>query len=473
MTAITLPELFTINRPLVFFVYGLVFFVLGLAITLQSRRHSRLTLARRLHWLALFGYIHGLHEWGDVFIPIQTTYLPLPIVDLLKTVQLGLLAISFTCLFQFGIDLLRPLPGRWVWLRWLPLGVLLLWALAALTWLTATPVSLIEWGRLSNIWARYLIGFPGAALAAYGLRRHASHLIAPFNEVRILRMLRLAGLALAGYAIAGGLIAPPGPYFPANWFNTNLLESWLGFPAPIILRSLLGLILMLAIIRTLEIFDLEIDRKLNAIEEVQILTAERERIGRDLHDRTLQSVYGVGLMLKAAKEMLHLPKNTPTAEALAQAMLTLDQAVDNIRQHIAELQTQPTSLSLAEGLTQLLRDSMLPTMAEVDLTLDLPEDQSFGARQVGHLLAITGEALSNIARHAQARHVQLSVQLEAGCLRLSVVDDGHGIPPDYVAGYGLRNMHDRARLLGGELVIHSQPGRGARLQLSVPWEGSP
>jgi hypothetical protein len=104
----TLQSLFAINRPLVFFVYGLVFFVLGLAITLQSRRHSRLSLARRLHWLALFGYIHGLHEWGDVFIPIQATYLPPPAINILQAVQLGLLAISFTCLFQFGVDLLRP-----------------------------------------------------------------------------------------------------------------------------------------------------------------------------------------------------------------------------------------------------------------------------------------------------------------------------------------------------------------------------
>jgi len=55
-----LQEIFQINRPLVFFVYGLVFFLLGLAILLQSRQHSRLILARSLHWLALFGVSHGL-----------------------------------------------------------------------------------------------------------------------------------------------------------------------------------------------------------------------------------------------------------------------------------------------------------------------------------------------------------------------------------------------------------------------------
>ncbi|MCL4304217.1 MAG: hypothetical protein KJ077_51515 [Anaerolineae bacterium] len=463
-----LQEFFAINRPLVFFVYGLVFFVLGLAITLQSRRHSRLTLARHLHWLALFGFIHSLHEWGDVFIPIQATYLPPPFINLLKAIQLGLLSLSFACLFQFGIDLLRPMPHRWAWLRWLPAGLLLLWSLAALVWLTAGPVSLAEWYLLSNIWTRYLIGFPGAALAAYGLRRQAAQLIAPFREPQILQMLYLAGLALAGYAVVGGLVVPPGPYFPANWLNTTLLESWLSLPIPVF-RSLLGLTLTVAIIRTLEIFDLEIDRKLSSMEEAQILAAERERLGRDLHDHTLQSVYAAGLMLNAARHAPCLVEDGAAADNLAQAALTLDQAVADIRQHVAELRAQPTSVSLAEGLTQLLHNSVLSSMVQVDLKLNLPEDQALTTPQVRHLLAITGEALSNVARHAHARHVQLSVQADEETLSLSISDDGQGIPPDFIAGYGLRNMRDRARLLAGELGINSQSGSGTQLQLTIPY----
>jgi len=374
-----------------------------------------------------------------------------------------------TCLFQFGIDLLRPMPGRWAWLRWLPVSSLLVWSLGALVWLTVMPVSLAEWQILANIWARYLIGLPGAALAAYGLRCHAARLIAPFSEKRTLRMLYLAAWSLAGYAVLGGLVVPAAPYFPANWLNTTLLESWLIVPTPV-WRSLLGLMLTLTILRTLEIFDLEIEYKLNAMEEAETLAVERERIGRDLHDRTLQSVYAAGLMLRAASEKLRWPEEGHNTAGLNQAMQALDQAVNDIRQHIAELRAQPTSLSLAEGLTQLLRDSALPSMVEVDLTLNLPEDQPLSAGQVSHLLAITREALSNVARHAHAHQVQLCAQLEANSLHLAVTDDGHGIPPDYVAGYGLRNMRDRAKLLGGELEIYSEPGHGTRLRLTLPWE---
>lgn len=468
----SLQRIFTINRPLVFFAYGLVFFVLGLAILLQSRQHSRLLLARNLHWLALFGLSHGFYEWGDVFIPLQLAYLAAPFVQLLRVGQVGLLAVSFTCLFQFGIDLFRPLPQTWTWLRWTPAGVLLIWLLVTFAGLMNLAISLPMWLTYATIGARYLIGCPAAFLAAYGLRYQTAQLIAPFHEPRILRMLKLAGLSLTGYGFLAGLLVPPALFFPANWLNTALSEQLIGIPVPIF-RSGVGLILAIAIIRALEIFDVEMDRKLATLEEVQILTTERERIGRDLHDRTLQSIYAVGLLLKAMHPQLRLSEHEELRQRIGQAEQILDQAITEMRQHISELRTHPTSLNLADGLTQLLRESALSSLAEVELTLDLPTDQPFPQRQVRHVLAIAGEALSNIARHAQAHHVQLCAYLTTGHLCLIISDDGVGIPVDYVAGYGLRNMNERARLLGGELTVASTPGHGVRLHLVAPWETTP
>jgi hypothetical protein len=70
-----IQNFFTINHEIIYFIYGLMFFVLGLAIALQSRHSSRLDLARSLNWLAAFGFLHAFHEWGDLFIPIQAEYL--------------------------------------------------------------------------------------------------------------------------------------------------------------------------------------------------------------------------------------------------------------------------------------------------------------------------------------------------------------------------------------------------------------
>ena len=72
---ISITEFFELNREIIFFIYGLVFFLLGFAIILQTRQSSRLDLARNLRWLAAFGITHGFHEWGDLFVHIQTIYL--------------------------------------------------------------------------------------------------------------------------------------------------------------------------------------------------------------------------------------------------------------------------------------------------------------------------------------------------------------------------------------------------------------
>lgn len=118
---------FAANRPLIFFVYGQVFFVMGLAIALQSRRYSRLDLARDLRWLAGFGIAHGLHEWGDLFIPIQAAFLPPAFVHTLRSAQNILLAVSYLCLLQFGVELLRPRPQGPGWARLAPAALFFVW----------------------------------------------------------------------------------------------------------------------------------------------------------------------------------------------------------------------------------------------------------------------------------------------------------------------------------------------------------
>lgn len=67
--------LFALNREVFQFLYGLVFFVLGLAIAVQSRSYSRLELARSLSWLAAFGLIHSVYEWSELFARVQEAYL--------------------------------------------------------------------------------------------------------------------------------------------------------------------------------------------------------------------------------------------------------------------------------------------------------------------------------------------------------------------------------------------------------------
>jgi signal transduction histidine kinase len=458
---------FALNQIIIIFIYGQVFFVLGLVIVVQSWRHSRLALARNLTWLAAFGVSHGLYEWGDIFIPIQAEYMVAPFIDLMLGVQLVLLAISLACLFQFGVETLRPLPERWRWLRLAPGAITVLWVFLAFGPTSTMGRTPAEWSTLNNILARYSMGFPGALLAAYALRRQARTMVAPWQVPHVWGTLRIAGLALAAYSVLAGLAVPPGDFFPANWFNTAIIEQWTLVPIQVY-RSLAGLSLTLAIIRALEVFRVELDRQVSQLEEQQILISERERIGRELHDGTLQSIYAAGLLLRTTEKEL-VEAGSAHGAGLQQSLGLLNQAVADIRGYIGTLRSSANGRSLADGLKELAAARHLRSLVEVKLELDLPDDQALSSARIGHLLAITNEALSNVVRHAEATQVSLSALVNDDTLHLAIQDNGRGLPVDYVRGYGLRNMRDRARMLGGDLSLASMPNQGTTITVEIPW----
>lgn len=465
-----LRQIFEVNRFIILSVYGQVFFVLGIAIGVQSRRHSRLALARNFPWLAAFGIAHALHEWGDLFIPLQSFYLPPALVNLLRALQVALLASSFGLLFQFGVEMLRPLKGKWIAFRLLPLGLLTAWGWWAYMILLPLSKDIMEWHATVNALARYLIGLPGGLLAAYSFYRQKRVLASvQWIKPRLLRFFDLATLCLVLYGIAGGLIVPPAPFFPANRLNTQLVERALLVPVEV-WRGLVGLMLTLAVIRILDIFRIEIDRQLAFMEEQAVLLHERARIGRELHDGTLQSVYAVGLLLRSLERECKRRNVDRVLELTHQSIEMLDRAIAEMRQYIGTLRAQPTVKSVVQGLEELVKQGPLQHLAEVELQVDIPENRTLEPSQVGHILAIVNEALSNVARHAEAQHVRIKAEATPEGLCIQIADDGRGFTQDYVQGYGLRTMYERTRLLNGTLSIVSTPGRGTTLTLKIPWE---
>ena len=199
------------DRPSYLFIYGQVFFVLGLAIFWQSRRHSRLDLARSLVWLGLFGLIHGIHEWGN-HLHSNPGDLSEPGLGRCPVDGAGvLLALSYFCLFQFGTVLLSSLAPNLRWTQTVP-GVLLLLWMTAFLW--ESQVSLWMPERLvlyANVWARYMLGFPGALVAALALWQQARLRVQVPGYQRIARNFRGCQHRLAGIRFAGWTAWPSRP----------------------------------------------------------------------------------------------------------------------------------------------------------------------------------------------------------------------------------------------------------------------
>jgi signal transduction histidine kinase len=466
-----ISRLVELNRDNIFFAYGLAFFSLGLAIAVQVWHHTRLELVHSLKWLAAFGVAHGFYEWGDIFMHRQADYLSPPWMSVLEVIHSGLLVLSFVCLLQCGLALVLVLDSP-TWLTRLrrpraviSAGLIGLWA--GLVWFFASQNPTFNIHTLINGLSRYLLAFPGAVLAAYGLRQQAIKRFVDLNVPSILRNFQVAGIALFIYALLAGLVPPAMPFFPGNWLNTAVFSAMLGLPV-VVFRSITALVITISMIRGLEVFQVETLRLVEGMEQQQILAAERERLARDLHDGAIQSVYSAGLLVESAARLV--PPETQAAVSLTQAMLILNDAVSKLRENLNTLKPAPAVAPLSQLLHTVAAEPRLRSLVDIHTEVLLPDVFVLSSRVNGHVAAIVNEALSNVVRHAQAQNVWIAARAEAGTLRLTIQDDGVGIARDHHPGYGLRNMIDRARLLGGELRFETVTGRGGCLCLEIPLE---
>jgi signal transduction histidine kinase len=203
-------------------------------------------------------------------------------------------------------------------------------------------------------------------------------------------------------------------------------------------------------------------------EQVSVLE-ERHRIGMDLHDGAIQSLYGLSLVLEDAAARVE------TEPASAREVVL--RAVDRLNVAIAELRSYVLGLRPVRGSDRPLTES-LPTLADqarsnalLDVDVAVSADAEAALDRVGREAAfyIAADALANIARHARAQRASLRLSLEDSHVTLEITDDGVGF--DYARateGHGLRNMRERAFSAGGQLHVDSVPGRGSRLRFEVP-----
>ncbi len=199
---------------------------------------------------------------------------------------------------------------------------------------------------------------------------------------------------------------------------------------------------------------------------------ERARIGMELHDGIIQSIYAVGLTLEYARLVLD-EQPQAARERLTQAIDGLNAAIRDIRSYILDMRPQRfADKDLASGLHELARAFRANTFIHVDLDIDPRASDRITPDLATGLFHIAQEGLANIAKHARARHVSLSVRRDGDALLLELKDDGRGFDLQRVAsyaGHGLRNMEERARLLNGEWRVDSAPGAGTRIEVRVPF----
>jgi signal transduction histidine kinase len=202
---------------------------------------------------------------------------------------------------------------------------------------------------------------------------------------------------------------------------------------------------------------------------------ERERISRDLHDSAIQAIYAQTLALDDVPELI-VEDPDEAARRVDEAIDALHAVIRDIRNFIFGL--RPVLLgggSLADGLRDLATE--LRRSGGVDVEVVVPEGDGIidlPIETVAELLALTREALSNVARHAAASHASVRLDADTDAIRLELADDGRGFETSRAAEHGhhgVANMRARADALGADFAVESEPGAGTRIIVTLPRRG--
>lgn len=249
-----------------YFIYGLSFFVLGLAIFIYPRENSALRLAKGLWLVGLFGLLHGLNEWVEMLAHASAPAGTSPLL----AAKVVLLPSSFLCLLLYGTQQIQLRKGRSWALASLPLLLLAVWSVVVF--------SSDRMMLAADIWSRYLLAVPGTLLAALAIRLN----VPAWRETQkktFIPDIRMIVIITLAYGIFAGLVVPEGGFFPASVVNYRLFEEGLGIPVQVF-RAACAAAVTFFIMRALRVFDWE----------AQASLVESEKKFRFLFENMLKAV---------------------------------------------------------------------------------------------------------------------------------------------------------------------------------------
>jgi two-component system sensor histidine kinase UhpB len=209
---------------------------------------------------------------------------------------------------------------------------------------------------------------------------------------------------------------------------------------------------------------LESERRTSARQALRVQEGERRRIARELHDQVGQTLTGVMLQI----EGIAAANPGMRSEQLDELRETARKGIEDVRRIASRLRP--------EALEDLGLQSALAALAtrfgdRAGLRVDRRLEHISSLREEEELVIyrVAQEALTNVARHADAERVELSLRRRGDGVVLTVTDDGRGLAPgDLSSSHGIHGMRERAMLIGGRIDIGGAPGRGTRVELTIP-----
>jgi len=477
----------------IYFIYGLAFFSMGLLVAIEGGRASDVRLRRALPPLAAFGLIHAAHEWIGMYLLLDR---PLTAAEhsIILAIQLATLAFSFISLAAFGSFLLADTEVTRRLLLLIPIGLAGIWVFGLYTFRGQYTGETL-WDT-ANTWTRYTLAMPAAVLTAIGL-------IVQQRAFRRSGLIRFgqdalwAAIAFAWYGLFGQIFSEQSPLLLSQYINEDEFQRIFGFPVQLF-RAAMAVAAALFVIRFLRAFQVETDRKIAELQAARLeesrqretmraelfrrvvaaQEAERQRIARDLHDETGQSLTAIGMGLRGLSGKIGQRNKDAVATLHKLETLTADS--------LQELQRLMTDLRPSHlddlGLSAALRwyAARIQEHSSLSVRVDIHgEECELDDAMKITIFRIIQESLNNVIKHAQATHVNIHLHFEEKRVRINIFDNGIGFDRDEVRqrrtsrpSLGLAGMEERAALLGGTVTVQSRLGYGTEIEALIPYHHS-
>jgi len=301
----------------------------------------------------------------------------------------------------------------------------------------------------------------------------------------------VASVAFAWYGIIGQIFTKPSRLWPSTIVNSELFLFWFNFPIQL-LRTILAIIVSISVIRFMQAFETETQHQIESLQEMRMREAERrealrvelfkrviaaqeaerQRIARELHDETGQTLTAIGLGLRGITSVFSKDPD--------KALVNLGKLEDLTAESIDELQRMISNLRPAHlddlGLASAIRWYVGKIQKQFDLKFifnvigkefSMPDPLSTA------IYRMTQESITNIIKHASASNVIIELRYEEDQISLFVSDDGKGMKIDTKRdSWGLLGMSERTALFGGDFVLDSTPGNGVQIRVTIPFDGN-
>ncbi len=473
----------------IFFFYGLAFFSMGLAVMLEFSKCSDTRLRHALRPLAVFGFLHAIHEWLEMFELLQILPGFYSAFYIWAAIRLGILAFSFLSLAAFGSSLLAATETSRRYSLLVPTTLAAIWAFGLM--FMRSHYNMFDLVNVSDVWTRYTLAVPGAVFACAGL----------VNQQRIFRMGGMAqfgrdslwaAVAFIWYGVIGQTFTRYSPLPPSNFINQDLFLQVFGFPVQL-LRAIMAILAAFFVMRFLRSFEVEIDAQIRGLQRARVeeaerrealrgdllrrvvaaQEAERQRVARELHDETGQALTAIGLGLRGVSTAINQDTDK-AASNLRQLESLVTHSLTELQRLISDLRpSHLDDLGLSAALRWYINEVKSRTKLEIRFE-EVGAPRTLPSETRTALFRVVQEALTNVVKHAQARHAVVNLIFRQEDVIVQIEDDGRGFNPLTLAqaersSWGLEGMRERATLLGGKAEIWSNPGYGTRVQVTIPY----